>query len=173
MGGTGSRPPARRLRFAEGRARRSSAATHLEAPPRFSGSVVRAQREAVVESVLTLPDERGYTSTMKVLTQDLLDEIIRRLATELQPEEIWLFGSHAWGHPDEGSDIDLLVVVSQSDETPVRRAQRAHRCLMGLGVAKDILVKTRAELDRFRSVPSSLEAQILEQGRLVYGCRQA
>ncbi len=44
-----------------------------------------------------------------------------------------------------------------------------HRCLRGLSIAKDILVKTRAELERFRHVRSSLEAEILERGRLIYG----
>ena len=106
---------------------------------------------------------------MKTMSQDLLDEVTRRLATEFQPEQVWLFGSHAWGQPDEGSDLDLLVVVPRSDETPVRRAQRAHRCLRGIDVAMDILVKTRTELERFRNVRSSLESLILRNGRLIYG----
>jgi predicted nucleotidyltransferase len=106
---------------------------------------------------------------METVGQDLLDEVTRRLAAEFQPEQVWLFGSHVWGKPDEGSDLDLMVVVSHSDEAPVRRAQRAHRCLRGLGLAKDILVKTRAEVDRFRHVPASLEAEVLQRGRLIYG----
>src|SRR6266567_7089196 len=106
---------------------------------------------------------------MKTISQDLLNEVTGRLEAEFQPEQVWLFGSYAWGEPDEGSDLDLLVVVDQSDESPVRRAQRAHRCLRGLRIAKDILVKTRAELERFRHVRASLEAQILERGRLIYG----
>lgn len=106
---------------------------------------------------------------MKLISQELLDEVIKRLTAEFRPEQVWLFGSHAWGEADEGSDLDLLVVVRESDETPVRRAQRAHRCLRGLGIAKDILVKTRPELERFRNVRSSLEAEILERGRLIYG----
>jgi predicted nucleotidyltransferase len=111
----------------------------------------------------------AYARGMKTISQALLDEVTRRLAIEFQPEQVWLFGSHAWGEPDEGSDLDLLVVVGQSTEFPVRRAQRAHRCLRGLSLAKDILVKTRAELERFRNVRSSLEAEILEHGRLIYG----
>jgi predicted nucleotidyltransferase len=103
------------------------------------------------------------------VSQNLIDEVARRLAAEFNAEQVWLFGSHAWGVPDESSDLDLLVVVPKSDESPVRRAQRAHRCLRGLGIAKDILVKTRAELERFRHVRSSLEAEILEHGRLIYG----
>lgn len=45
----------------------------------------------------------------------------------------------------------------------------AHRALRGLGVAKDVLVKTRGEIERYRSVPASLEAEILERGRRLYG----
>lgn len=106
---------------------------------------------------------------MKAISQELLGELTGRLEAEFQPEQVWLFGSHAWGQPDEGSDIDLLVVLRDSNESPVRRAQRAHRCLRGLGVAKDVLVKTRSELDRFSRVPSSLEAEILQRGRKIYG----
>jgi predicted nucleotidyltransferase len=106
---------------------------------------------------------------VNVLDPKLLDEVTRRLKAEFQPEQVWLFGSHAWGAPDADSDLDLLVVVGDSAEPPVRRAQRAHRCLRGLGIAKDVLVKTRSEIERFRKVRSSLEAEILERGRLIYG----
>ena len=106
---------------------------------------------------------------MKALTQDLLGELTRRLVAEFQPEEVWLFGSQAWGKPDEGSDLDVLVVVPESRESSVRRAQRAHRCLREVDASIDILVKTRAELERFRNVRSSLESLILKNGRLIYG----
>jgi uncharacterized protein len=106
---------------------------------------------------------------MQSVDQDLLDAVTSRLAAEFQPEQVWLFGSHAWGEPDEGSDLDLLVVVRESTESPVRRAQRAHRCLRGVGVAMDILVKTRAEVERFRNVRASLESLIFRRGRLIYG----
>lgn len=106
---------------------------------------------------------------MKAISQDLLDKVTERLAAEFEPEQVWLFGSHVWGEPDEGSDLDLLVVVRQSNETPVRRAQRAHRSVQGIPIAMDILVKTRAEVERFRNVKASLESLILQRGRLIYG----
>jgi predicted nucleotidyltransferase len=106
---------------------------------------------------------------MIALRQELVDDVVGRLVAEFQPHQVWLFGSHAWGQPDDGSDVDLLVVVGDSTESPVRRAQRAHRCLQGLGIAKDVLVKTRAEVDRFRDVPSSLESDIFKRGRKLYG----
>lgn len=99
----------------------------------------------------------------------VLEEASHRLCEAFSPEEIWLFGSQAWGHPDVESDVDLLVIVSQSDESPVRRAQRAHQSLIGLGMAKDVIVKTRAEIERFRHVSSSLTHKILTEGRRLYG----
>jgi predicted nucleotidyltransferase len=106
---------------------------------------------------------------MKTVSGELLAEITRRLVAEFQPEEVILFGSHAWGTPNEDSDVDLLVIVSHSDEKPVQRAIRAHRCLRGLLVPADILVKTRAEVDRYRHVRASLERKMLEQGKVLYG----
>ncbi|HMC28183.1 MAG TPA: nucleotidyltransferase domain-containing protein [Verrucomicrobiae bacterium] len=106
---------------------------------------------------------------MKVLDQNLLQTLTQRLVAEFQPEQIWLFGSHAWGDPHDDSDVDLLVVVPHSDESPIRRAQRAHRCLRGLRLPKDILVETREEVDRVKGVTSSLESAILTRGRKLYG----
>ncbi len=106
---------------------------------------------------------------MRAISQELLDEVTNRLAAELQPEGIWLFGSQAWGTPDEGSDLDLFVVVRESSEPPVQRMRRAHRCLRGLGLAKDVLVKTRAEFDRLRALPSTLDYLVFHRGRKLYG----
>ena len=106
---------------------------------------------------------------MKTIDQKLLDEVAHRLVNELHAEGVWLFGSHAWGAPDEGSDLDLLVVVPENDESPIERIRRAHRCLRGPGLAKDILVKTRAEFDRSRALPSTLDHLVFQEGRKLYG----
>ena len=106
---------------------------------------------------------------MKTVSSELLAEMTRRLVAEFQPEQIILFGSHAWGTPNEDSDIDLLVIVSQSDEKPVQRAVRAQHCMDRLRVPVDILVKTRTEVERYRHVRASLERKMLEQGRVLYG----
>jgi predicted nucleotidyltransferase len=106
---------------------------------------------------------------VNVLNPELLREIVQRLVEEFHPERIILFGSHAWGTPSPDSDIDLLVVVSASQLPPAQRAVRAHRALRGLGIPKDVLVRTREEIERYRRVPASLEAEVLERGRPLYG----
>lgn len=111
---------------------------------------------------------RCYTARVKTLDTDLLAEMTRRLVDEFHPEQIILFGSHAWGTPDEGSDVDLIV-VSESDLPPHLRAARAYRALRGLPMPIEVRVRTRAEFDRFLRVPASLERQIAEEGELLYG----
>jgi predicted nucleotidyltransferase len=106
---------------------------------------------------------------MKTLDQNLLETATQRLVAEFEPEQVWLYGSHAWGNPHDDSDVDLLVVVPHSDETPIRRAQRAHRCLRGLRMPKDVLVETRQEVDRVKERKTSLENIIFTRGRRLYG----
>ena len=106
---------------------------------------------------------------MKTLDNDLLETVRQRLVTEFQPEQIWLFGSHAWGMPTDNSDIDLMVILAQSDERPIRRDQRAQLCLGRLPISADVLVRTRQEVNRVRNLPGSLTHDVLNKGRKLYG----
>ena len=101
--------------------------------------------------------------------ETLLPEITRRLAAEFYPCQIYLFGSYAWGQPNEDSDVDLFVIVPHSDESYRERGLRARTCLKDLRIAKDVLVKTQAEVDWASRVYASLESEILECGVKLYG----
>jgi predicted nucleotidyltransferase len=95
--------------------------------------------------------------------------MVLRLVAEFQPEKIILFGSYAWGEPNEDSDVDLFVIVPDSSERPIQRMQRAQHCLGDLRVSTDIIVRTRAETDRYRNVRASLEHKVFGEGRVLYG----
>lgn len=107
--------------------------------------------------------------TVKTIPPDLLEKVVDLLRAEFQPEEIYLFGSHAWGAPTDDSDVDLMVIVHDSSEKTIRRMQRAHRCLSGLGFSKDVLVPTRAQVNRYKHLRASLFHQVLTKGRKLYG----
>ena len=100
--------------------------------------------------------------------QSAIAEATRRLVAEFQPEQVWLFGSYAWGEPNEDSDLDFMVVLKESAERPIRRMQRAHRCLRGLGMAKDVLVSTAASFERFGRLRPTLSYKIIHEGVLLY-----
>jgi len=106
---------------------------------------------------------------MQSLSSELLDEIVNRLVQRLQPEQVILFGSHAYGEPTEDSDIDLLVIIAQSNEPRYRRARQAYKALRGLGIAKDVIVMTREEAEQQANVPHSIASQAFRLGKVLYG----
>lgn len=106
---------------------------------------------------------------MAQIEQDMLREVTRRIVSAVHPEKIVLFGSYAWGQPNDDSDVDILVVVEHSDQPAYRRATEIYRCLRGLRVPVEIVVRTREELDRGLAVKVSLERKVMEQGRVLHG----
>lgn len=103
------------------------------------------------------------------ISSELIEEIVRRLVNGIHPEKNILFGSYAYGEPTETSDIDLLVVVSESEEPRYRRASRAYSFMWGLTVPTELLVMTREELEKSATVANSLASQALLKGKVLYG----
>lgn len=98
----------------------------------------------------------------------LLAEMVRRLVDGFQPDFIYLFGSRATGEATEDSDYDLMVVVPRSDVSFRERWVKAFRLLCGVGVPKDVIVLTRDEFNRKRTVACSLPATVVREGKLLY-----
>ena len=110
----------------------------------------------------------GRKNCMQQVDDNLLNEMTCRLVSEFDPDQVILFGSHALGTPSADSDVDLFVIVPETLERPLARMRRALICLEGMGIAKDVLVKTRREVEKYRHVHASLESQVLEKGRKLY-----
>jgi uncharacterized protein len=104
-----------------------------------------------------------------MLTANLLTQIVQRLVESLHPEQIILFGSHAYGEPNEDSDVDLFVIVSESDQPRYRRSREAYRALRGISVPTDVIVVTREEVKKKVNVRSSLISRVIHDGKVLYG----
>jgi predicted nucleotidyltransferase len=102
----------------------------------------------------------------------LIDEAIARLVRVLDPARIVLFGSRAGGEGGPDADLDLLVVA---DEVVARLGSRsaaaaeAYLALAGLGVAKDLIVATRADLSRWSGTTNHVVARACREGVVVHG----
>jgi predicted nucleotidyltransferase len=105
---------------------------------------------------------------MTALNKNLENKILSRLIEAYQPEEIYIFGSYAWGNPDEHSDIDLLVIVNETSEKPYKRPIKGLRALRGLKISKNIVVYTKDEFNAQSKELSSLCHQIKEKGVKLY-----
>lgn len=105
---------------------------------------------------------------MKNMDSKLLAKLTERISTVLNPEMIYLYGSHAYGQPHENSDVDLLVVVHESKLPPHKRAIPAYRALRGLFLPAEVKVITREEFDRRSRWVNSIERVVKEKGKVLY-----
>ena len=106
------------------------------------------------------------------MDESLLQSMVDSIIDEVHPEEVILFGSRATGTDGRESDVDLLVVLPDSEELRRHRRRltgRVYRRLASYPVAKDILIYSRAEFDHWRHVPGHVVATGLRDGRRLYG----
>ena len=90
------------------------------------------------------------------------------LAEEYKPQTIFLFGSYAWGIPDEQSDIDICVILKESNQSQVERIRQGLRALLHHHINLDLLVFTEAEFVPRATNPSTLAYQISHKGVKLY-----
>jgi uncharacterized protein len=101
------------------------------------------------------------------VSQEMLDEIVRRIVTALHPEKIILFGSYGYGHPSQDSDLDLLVIM-ETDARPAGRYLAVSRLLRPRPFPVDILVRTPDEVSTALDKGDSFIHEIMTKGRLLY-----
>jgi predicted nucleotidyltransferase len=97
----------------------------------------------------------------------LLDELVRLTVEAVHPQRVILFGSAARGTMGPDSDLDVLVVMPDAVDC-LGVSKLLYRALRGLGKAKDILVISDADLDRYGSDPYLVYKEALTEGRELY-----
>jgi len=105
------------------------------------------------------------------VSEKLLGEIVEHLVATLQPEQIFLFGSHAYGSPHRHSDLDFLVVVADDAGEADELALAGRRALLDYPVSVDILIYHRSEMDKWAPVRCSLPHTVVQKGKEVYVAR--
>ena len=105
------------------------------------------------------------------VTDSLLNDMVQAIVAEVDPEQVILFGSRARGDAREDSDVDLLVIESApfgNGRSRRREAVRLWGAVSGLGVAKDILVYSRDEVEYWRNSLNHVLARALREGKVLY-----
>jgi predicted nucleotidyltransferase len=82
------------------------------------------------------------------------------------PAKVILFGSHARGDADAGSDFDFLVIESEVSDR-VAEAVKLRRALGDFGAPVDVIVMDQALVARRAKVRGTMVDRALREGRVV------
>lgn len=103
------------------------------------------------------------------MPNDEIYAIKDRLVAQLSPLKVYLFGSYAYGIPNEDSDYDFYIVVDDSRTNWHEETVRAYRAI-GHDRTRpvDILVGTESKFEKRKHLPT-IEQEIFQKGVLLYG----
>jgi predicted nucleotidyltransferase len=98
-----------------------------------------------------------------------MDRIIKLsecIAREFQPEYIILFGSYAYGTPNQDSDIDLLIVLPYKGKSVRKALEILNKVNPSMPV--DLLVRTPEQVQERLANNDWFIGEIIERGRKLY-----
>lgn len=101
-----------------------------------------------------------------------ITSLARSLGRQFDADQVILFGSYARHQATEDSDVDLLVVTDRDPAAGHRliadmRRAAAHQYPMPL----DLVVRSRAAIEKWKSVPYTLIHEVLKDGSVLYDRR--
>jgi predicted nucleotidyltransferase len=117
-----------------------------------------------------MPVEDDGVRVLHVGVMVSMSEIQRycdEIAAAFKPRRIILFGSHAYGRPNEDSDVDVLVVMP-------RLSRSRHEIATGIrqkvdsDFPVDVLVRGEAEVERKVRQKDMFMTHITREGRVMY-----
>ena len=102
-----------------------------------------------------------------MVSKNQIQQIQQILVEIEQPKIIYLFGSYAYGKPDEHSDVDILVV---SNYTLPRRKRgiESRKELAKLHLPIDIVFYTPEEINKYNDASLAFITTVTQKGKKIY-----
>lgn len=105
-----------------------------------------------------------------MITQRQINEIIKRLVENFEPQKIILFGSYAKGEPTEESDLDLLIIKDNGLPSYLQN-RKARKLLSDLKIPVDVIVKTSKEFETYKDIIGTIIYPANKFGKVIYESR--
>jgi len=89
-----------------------------------------------------------------------------QLARQFQPEKIILFGSHAYGKPGKGSDVDLFIIMRH--QGPSIKMASEIRLALPADVPVDVVVRTPEKVKKRLEMNDFFIRDVISNGIVLY-----
>ncbi len=104
-----------------------------------------------------------------MITEVEIKDITNRIVEFMDPQKILLFGSYAKGTANEHSDLDLLVIVEDSDLPKGKREVLLYNWLgTRYSFPKDILIRTKSEVEEWKNVRQAFITSAANESKVLY-----
>jgi predicted nucleotidyltransferase len=100
-----------------------------------------------------------------MISMESIQAAAMRIAEQFKPQKIILFGSYAYGKPNEDSDVDFMVLVRGRDADSHDDRIRTG---MNFEFPVDLLVRSATEFDRRIKMGDQFLIDINSAGKVLY-----
>jgi predicted nucleotidyltransferase len=94
--------------------------------------------------------------------------IAKHIVEKFDPDEIILFGSHAYGKPTAWSDVDLLVVMETPKGEEFEKSLEIRKSLPSLTFGLDVVVRSGKSIERRKKLGDWFLVDVTEKGKVLY-----
>ncbi len=114
------------------------------------------------------PIQRDVRLQTRQLTPELITYIVEKIADNVSPRQVILFGSYAQGEATESSDLDLFIVQDGQQSNRAIR-QQIERLLWGRHFGLDLIVRNPDEVSKNIMDGNPFYTQhIFTEGKILY-----
>lgn len=99
--------------------------------------------------------------------QKKLDQVVKLIVKKFKPEKIILFGSYAWGKPNEDSDVDLFIIKETADA--IKTEMKIDRLIYPRPFPIDLMVYRPNDVKKREAMGDFFITDILNKGKILYG----
>jgi len=96
-----------------------------------------------------------------------IEAITEAIKNAVPAEQIYLFGSYAYGQPHSDSDYDFFVVIPDGMR-PLEAMQKAQQAIVKRSRPVDVLANTRSGFDKQKRWIATVEKAVSQKGVLLY-----
>jgi uncharacterized protein len=104
-----------------------------------------------------------------IKTRNVILDLVEKIKEGYEPDKIILFGSYAYGNPDNDSDIDLLI-IKETQDRPIDRRITVRRMTSDPNrfIPFAPIVLTPDEIQQRLRIGDQFIQEIIEKGEVLY-----
>jgi predicted nucleotidyltransferase len=101
-----------------------------------------------------------------MISREDIQAFVDQVAARFRPSKVILFGSYAYGEPNEDSDVDLVVVMPYRGPSPKLAARIRLDCPHSFPM--DLLVRSPAEIRRRLKMGDTFLREVTTKGVVLH-----